>query len=134
MRKFKVILWILLVAVVGMFFYQNKDFFLSKPSLTFQVPFFEVYHIPQIPNALSFVAFFVLGLLIAYFFGLLERFKSNRTLKTKEATISAQMEEIAALKSRLDKGPTSPPTGSETLEPPKTPKESEPVIPEPQKG
>ncbi len=140
MRKFKITLWILLLAVIGLFFYQNKDFFLSRPSLTFQIPFLEIYHIPQVPNAVLFVAFFVFGLLIAYFFSLLERFKSNKTLRDKEATISAQLEEIASLKGRLEKGPAVQSAPSEAFDPsagpkePPEPKESEPAVIERQEG
>jgi hypothetical protein len=140
MRKFKITLWILLLAVIGLFFYQNKVFFLNKPSLTFQIPFLETYHIPQVPNAVLFVAFFAIGLLIAYFFSLLERFKSNRTLKDKEATISAQLEEIASLKSRLEKGSTVPKAPSEAFDPsagpkePQEPKESDPAVTERHEG
>ena len=101
MKKFKLVLWIIILAFLGLFFYQNKDFFMSKHVLSLEVPFFQLYHFPELPNAVLFVAFLLLGLLIAYFFSLLERFKANKTIKNLSATVDSHLEMISSLKSEL---------------------------------
>jgi hypothetical protein len=116
MKKFKVFLWLVLLALLALFFYQNKDFFLARPTLSFQFPFFDPYRIPPVPNAVLFVGFFVLGLLIAYFFSLFERFKANRLAKNRESEISGLREELSALRMQ-ENPPTTEPSGEPAVVP-----------------
>ncbi len=101
MKKFKLVLWIIILAFLGLFLYQNKDFFMSKHILSLKIPFFQQYYFPEAPNAVLFLAFLLFGLLIAYFFSLLERFKANKTIKNLSATVDSNLEMISSLKSEL---------------------------------
>jgi len=102
MKKFKLVLWLIIIAFFALFFYQNQTYFMSKHGLSLKLPFMEMYHVPELPNAIYFLAFLMIGLLIAYFFSLLERFKSNKTIKGLNATVDADLDMISSLKRELE--------------------------------
>jgi len=102
MKKFKLVLWLIIIAFFALFFYQNQTYFMSKHGLSLKLPFMQIYHVPELPNAIYFLAFLLIGLLIAYFFSLLERFKANRTVKGLNATVDADLDMISSLKRELE--------------------------------
>ena len=55
---------------------------------------FAKYQSPEVPNAVLFLGFFLAGLLIAYFFGLAERFKLKKTIKNLNTKIASQPQEM----------------------------------------
>ena len=75
---------------------------MAKQSLSLKLPFLEVYHTPELPHAVIFLVFFLIGFLIAYFFSLYERFKSKKTIKNLNTTTASQFEELEALKGELE--------------------------------
>jgi len=101
MKKFKLALGVIIIAFFGLFFYQNKDFFMASHSLSLKLPFMQTVRLPELPNAIVTLAFLFLGLLIAYFFSLLERFKANKIIKGLNATVDSNLETIAKLKGEL---------------------------------
>ena len=101
MKKFKLVLWLIILGFLGLFFYQNKAFFMAKQTLVLEIPFVQAYHFPEMPHAVMFMAFTLFGLLIAYFFSLMERYKSNKTIKGLSANIDSNLEMISSLKSEL---------------------------------
>jgi len=102
MKKFKLVLWLIILALLALFFFQNKGFFMARHELAFKLPFLTPYTLPEMPNAILFLAFLLFGLLIAYFFSLLERFKLNKTIKNLNATVDSNLEMISALKGQLE--------------------------------
>ena len=109
MKKVKIAFWVIIICFIGILIYSNKDFFLAKQALTLKLPFLQPYHSPELAIAIFFLAFFLSGFLIAYFFGLYDRFKSSKTIKNLNAAAAAQQEEFATLKSELEAlkgGPT----------------------------
>lgn len=98
MKKVKVAFWVILLVIAGLFVYQNKVFFMAKQSLSFKLPFLKALHTPELPLAILFLAFFLTGFLIAYFFSLYDRFKSKKTIKNLNAATASQREELATLK------------------------------------
>lgn len=101
MRKFKLVLGLIILAFLGLFFYQNKLFFMEKPALSLQLPFMQMAHLPELPNAILFLACILFGLLISYFFNLLERFKAGKIIKNLNATVDSNLEMISALKNEM---------------------------------
>ena len=93
---------------------------MSRHTLNLKLPFMEMYHVQDLPNAIYFLAFLLLGLLIAYFFSLLERFKSNKTIKGLNATVDANIDVISSLKSELMALKNSGPAGGGKPEDAKT--------------
>ena len=100
MKKAKILLWLIIIGFIGLIIYQNKEFFLTRHSFGMNLMVFN-YQSPEIYSAILFLLFFILGLLIAYFFGLFERFKANKTIKTLTATNSSLEQMLASLKNDL---------------------------------
>ena len=102
MKNVKIVLWLILLGITGLVAYQNKAFFLEPHSFT--VDFFVggIHQSPEWPNAVWFLACFSLGLLIAYFFGLMERFRSNRTIKDFKAKTDSLLDMISQLRQELE--------------------------------
>ena len=101
MKKFKMVLGLIIAAFFGLFLYQNQTFFMEKHTLSLKLPFMEVYHLPELWNAVLFVAFLLIGLLIAYFFSLLELFNFNNPNTVLNATVDSNLEMISSLKNEL---------------------------------
>ncbi|MBW1841608.1 MAG: DUF1049 domain-containing protein [Deltaproteobacteria bacterium] len=102
MKKVKIAFWVILVCFIGLLFFSNKDYFLTRQALSLKLPFLETYHAPELENAIYFLAFFLSGFLIAYFFSLSDRFKSKKKIKNLNATAAAQQTESSTLKSELE--------------------------------
>ena len=101
MKKVKIGFWIIIAGFFGLLVYQNQDFFLSKHSLGINLLFTEGRS-KEILNAILFAVFFLSGWLIAYFFGLFDRFKANRTIKGLEQTIKSHHDIIAQMKQEVE--------------------------------
>ena len=100
MKKAKVLLWLIIIGFIGLVIYQNKEFFMTRHSFGIDLMVFS-YRSPEVYRAILFLLFFILGLLIAYFFGLFERFKANKTIKALTATNSSLEQMLASLKNDL---------------------------------
>ena len=116
MKKVKIAFWLILLVFVGVFAYQNKIYFMAKQSLSLTLPFLETLHTPELPHAVLFLVFFLTGFLIAYFSGLYDRFKSNKTLKNLNAATATQQDELTALKRELESLRGASPGGSTASE------------------
>ncbi len=101
MKNAKIAFWVILFGLIGLILYQNRDFYMSRQSLGVDLIFFN-YHTPEIPNAILFLGFFFIGLLIAYFFSLLERFNSRKTIKNLSDSLRASEKILEALKAEND--------------------------------
>jgi len=97
MKKAKIAFWVILFGLIALILYQNRDFYMSQHSLGVDLIFFS-YQTPEIPNAIVFLGFFFIGLLIAYFFSLFDRFSSRKTIKTLSANLTASEKMLDALK------------------------------------
>ncbi|MCG6910321.1 MAG: lipopolysaccharide assembly protein LapA domain-containing protein [Deltaproteobacteria bacterium] len=97
MKNAKIAFWVILFAFIGLILFQNREFYLSPQSLGIDLMFFQ-YRTPEIPNAIVFMGFFFVGLLIAYFFSLVERFNSRKTIKGLNDSLRAAEKMLDALK------------------------------------
>jgi hypothetical protein len=120
MKKVKIACWIIIFGFVGLVIFQNKDFFMSESRLIFNLGFF-YYETPLLANAIFFVAFFLVGILISYFFGMFKHYKDAKTIKTLRAkettlvdTVSSLENQVSSLKRASDDAPE---TASPATEP-----------------
>ena len=112
MGKFKTGIWIVIIVLLMLLFFQNQSIFLSSRSL--QMDLYVVkYQTPELPDGLYYLATLIIGLLIAYLFGLGERFKARRAIKSLSATIDSHRQEVTTLKKEIEELKRTPP-----LEPP----------------
>ena len=112
MKKVKIAFWLIILVFAGVFVYQNKIFFMAKQSLSLTLPFLETLHTPELPHAVLFLVFLLTGFLIAYFFGLYDRFKSKKAVKSLNASVATQQDELTALKRELASLRDASPGGS----------------------
>ncbi|MFO7962411.1 MAG: lipopolysaccharide assembly protein LapA domain-containing protein [Desulfobacterales bacterium] len=108
MNKAKVIFWVIVLGFISLLIFQNQDVFLREESLRLNV-LLGKYTTTALPVAVYVISFFVSGLLIAYFFSLHARFKSNQAVKDLKSklqrqtdTIARMGEEVTALKAALE--------------------------------
>ncbi len=101
MKKIKLAFLIVAVAFAGLFFYQNKPFFLAPADLTLDIWIVPPFFSNGLNNALLIVAFFLAGALSTYFLSLSYRFKSKKTIKELNKTIDEHIVTITSLKNLL---------------------------------
>jgi hypothetical protein len=100
MKKVKFAIWIVVFGFVGLVIFQNKDFFMSESRLMVNLGFF-YYESPFLANAVFFVAFFLVGILISYFFSLFKHFKDGKLIKTLKAKEASLVETVSTLEKQL---------------------------------
>jgi len=94
MNKAKLIIWLLVLGFMGLFIYQNEGHFLgTEQILRLNLGVVPEYHSPKLPMVFFYLVFFLYGLIVAYFFGLPERFRSRKAIK--RMTIAAAQREKA---------------------------------------
>lgn len=100
MRGIKVALMMILLFFLVAAAYQNRDFLLETESLAIDLLAFH-YETPKLHIGMMFSACFLVGMLLSYFFTLLSKYKSSRTIKLLNQIKTEQMEQIATLEARL---------------------------------
>jgi len=107
MKNAKIAFWVILFAFIGLILFQNREFYMSEHSLGIDLYVLNEYRTPEVPNAILFLGFFFAGLLISYFFSLLERFSSRKTITKLSDSLRASEKILEDLKAENDvlKGP-----------------------------
>ncbi len=113
MKKVKLVFWLILIAFIALLASQNWDYFMSQHGLRINL-FVAEYHLPPLQNAVLLLIFFFAGLLIAYFFTLFERFKSQRTIKSMTGSLEMSEKLLDELKKEIQtlKGASPAPAGT----------------------
>lgn len=94
MNKAKLIIWLLVLVFMGLVVYQNEGHFLNaQESLRLNLGVVPEYHSPKLPMVFFYLVFFLYGLIVAYLFGMRERFRSRKAIK--RLTIAATQREKA---------------------------------------
>ena len=102
MKKVKIAFWILLIAFLLLLGFQNKAFFLQKNAFGLNLYVTEAYMSPEIYNGVLFGICFLAGLIIAYLFGLFDRFRFNKTIKQLNTDLESQRQQIESLTTELN--------------------------------
>jgi uncharacterized integral membrane protein len=100
MRKVKYGFWLILLGLLGVVFWQNRPFFLTKQEVAFNYGV-GAYQTPELQVALYFLIFFLVGLLISYFSSLSERFAARKTIRKLNEELAGARKQIADLESAL---------------------------------
>lgn len=101
MKKFKIVLWLIIIALLILVFFQNKAFFIGKQALMLDLYVTEPFQSLPLPIAVWLLVALVIGFLFAYFLALVERFKTNRLLKGLKAKLESQEKTIAQMKQEM---------------------------------
>ncbi len=119
MKKVKFAFWIVVFGFVGLVIFQNKEFFMTESCLTLDLGF-DYYATPLLANAILFVAFFLAGIIISYFFSLFKHFKDGKIIKALKAKEASLVDAVSSLEKQLStrKGSADPlPAASVEAEP-----------------
>ncbi len=122
MKKVKIALWIIVFGFIGLIIYQNREFFMAESRLVINLVFF-YYETPYLANAIFFVAFFLFGILLSYFFSLFKHFRDTKTIKALKAKEASLVETVAALEKQV----AACPQPTEPDPEPEAPAQEEPV-------
>lgn len=117
MKKFKYVLWALLIGFLGLLVYQNQGMFLSKHSLDINIGFAQ-YSVPELYSIVIIAIFFFMGMLIAYASSLFERYRAHKQIQTFKQTIDSYSGTISALKEEVEGLKTKPEVDKEVQEMP----------------
>lgn len=101
MNKFKLVLWVIILAIIALVIFQNLGFFATEANLQINPWVAPVYETPGIPIAVICISFFILGLFLAFIFGVPERFRNRKTIKKLSADNATQKDEIEKLKKEV---------------------------------
>jgi len=101
MKNFKIVLWVIIVALLVLLFFQNKAFLIGKQALTLDLYVTDEMQSPPLPIAVWLLGALVIGFLFSYFFALIEKFKMNRLTKGMKTKMETQDRAIAQLKQEL---------------------------------
>ena len=101
MKKAKIAFWLIIIGFIALLAYQNWDFFMSQHSLKLDLFVTEEFTTSELPNAILFLLFFFVGLLISYSITLFERFKSKKTIKKLNIAMEKSQKQLDELKSEI---------------------------------
>ncbi len=98
MKRFKLILLLIIAGFIGLFVYQNLAVF-AHPFEVLRLNIgVKQYKVENIQASIFFLVFFLLGFLLAFFLGLRERLKARRALKANDNKIKKMEEELNTLR------------------------------------
>ncbi|MBC8442238.1 MAG: hypothetical protein H8D87_21440 [Deltaproteobacteria bacterium] len=103
MKTIKYIWWLIVLSFIGIFVYQNLDYFMTTAALKIDLKIASWnWAIPELQNIAYFGICFLLGIILASIRGFMKRLGLKKEIKTKDAAIASFKEKIIALKSELD--------------------------------
>lgn len=102
MKNIKIAFWVIIAGVILLLLFQNQDIITAKQSFKLDLMIADEYHTPELPNGVIYFVCLLTGFFIALFAGLAERFKSKKNIRNLKTANDSQLEEISALKSRLE--------------------------------
>ncbi|MCF8110102.1 MAG: LapA family protein [Desulfobacteraceae bacterium] len=96
MKKLKYALWLVVIGLVALAVYQNRDFFFESKSLGINLGFDE-YNTPELPAGVYYLAVFLLGLLTSYISALPGKFRARKTIRQLNEKIADSEKKISRL-------------------------------------
>ncbi len=109
MKKVKLILVFIILALMVIFAFQNQVYFKETRQLSLDLIVVGPYVTPVMNNATICAAFFALGVIITYLLTLTGKIKQRKSIKNLNNTLGECQKEIVTLKSELETRQSSPP-------------------------
>ncbi|MCP4368923.1 MAG: hypothetical protein GY797_12540 [Deltaproteobacteria bacterium] len=100
-KRVKIGIWVIIIALLALLFHQNQDFFLASQSLALNL-YFKTFSLPEVVNIFLFLICFLAGLLFAAYFIFFDRFKLKKINKRLNTTLNTHLEKISSLKKELE--------------------------------
>lgn len=109
MKKVKLFLWLLILCAIALVVFQNEGYFMdTQQVLRLNLRAFPEYQSPSLPLVAFHLLFFVFGLIVAYLFGALDRWRRRKVIARLTAENAAQRQEMETLRSELARQKTEP--------------------------
>ena len=115
MKNLRFILWIILLLCLAVPMFQNQGVIMAKNSFRLNLLVVDEYHTPELANAIVYLVFFFVGVLVIYFSSLRDRFKFHKTMKGMNQALASQKEQIETLQRQLDVRKQTPPVAPPDL-------------------
>ena len=100
MKKIKIAFWILVFAFLALVIYQNRAFFQAPLSLQVNLVAAK-YVTPELQIWVFFIGLFLVGIVLTFLSGLPAKFRAGKSIRTLNATIASQRNELAALQNEV---------------------------------
>lgn len=102
MKKFKIVLFFLVIIALIILIAGNFTFFSTKQSLQINLLNKYIYKFPAIYNGLYLLGCFMVGILLTLFMTLMSRFKSKKEIDLLKEKVTSQLDRIASLKKEVE--------------------------------
>jgi hypothetical protein len=99
MRKFKLILALVILGFIVLFVAQNEPYFKATNSFRLKIPMLDEYQSPLVTNWQVGLGAFIAGGVLIFLASLPGRMKTRKTLKELNATLQTHQDKISTLKS-----------------------------------
>lgn len=114
MKKFKLLLWLIILGLVALVVYQNLKFLMTQQTITVNL-WIQQYSV-ELSIGVMMLGLFIAGLLISYFFSLAHRFRTRKMIRQLNEELTLERKKVAELESQL--GKLSPPSSAASAEAP----------------
>jgi hypothetical protein len=103
MKTIKSIFWLIILGLLTTLIYQNKDYFLATVILELDLKV-STWHwaVPALPNIAYFGICFLLGIILIGIKTIAIKFRLNKEIKTKNATIESLEKQVNTIKTDLE--------------------------------
>jgi uncharacterized integral membrane protein len=101
-KKGKIVFWIIFIVLVLVLYLQNTGFFMHKDKLSLDLFFFD-FNTSPLPIVVFVAGFFFIGLIIAFFFGLVERFRAKKVIHDLTRKLDEQNKMLTTQKNEVDR-------------------------------
>jgi hypothetical protein len=102
MKKAKIGFWLLILAFLALFGWQNKAFFIQKNVFYLDLWVKGPYESREIYNAIFFAACFFTGAILAFLMGLPERFRHGKTVKQLNSQLDKAQKELSEARGEIE--------------------------------
>jgi uncharacterized integral membrane protein len=98
-KKGKIVFWIIFIVLVLILYLQNQGFFMHRDKLSLDLFFFD-FNTSPLPIIVFVAGFFFIGLIIAFFFGLIEKFRTKKVIQDLNRKLDEQNKMLTTQKMR----------------------------------
>lgn len=103
MKTLKFIIFLIVLGFLALIYFQNAEYLTAKQSLMLDLKFKTwQWTFPELWNLAYFGICFVIGFIIAAFYGLGSKLKSKQIIKSLNATIDSHAAQISSLRTELE--------------------------------
>ncbi len=101
-KKGKLIFWIVFIVLGLILYFQNQGFFMRDDKLALDLFFFD-FNTSPLPIIVFAVGFFLIGFIIAFFFGVIEKFRLKKMIQELTMKLDEQNKMLTSQKNEVDR-------------------------------